>query len=495
MDLFKIFSDFFYNSKMTADAESRASHALRTILTGSAALSGAIWRFSYDGEQPLCLSVQHRHEEPERPGQTHIPQKLLLPENAQAGRFFAINHPDAKSLLPGSTRMLQIYGLPLGSEQPAIRFLILGFEKVSPDWSAANACIIASVLGLWLADARHSEDAWQRLLIENANLRGRISAEYGFPKLIGNSHAMRSVYEQVAQVAPVETTILIRGESGTGKELIAEAIHGQSTRLDRPFIRVNCAAIPETLIESEFFGHERGAFTGAISRKKGRFEMADGGTLFLDEIGELTTATQAKLLRVLQEQTFERVGGTEPIRVNVRIVTATNADLEAMISEGSFREDLYYRLNVFSIYLPALRERKTDILLLADHFLFKYARKHSKIVQRISTPAIDALMRYHWPGNVRELENVIERSVLVCQDQVIHGYHLPPTLQTAETSNTLTQLSFTESVSLHEKELIIEALKATRGNRARAARLLQVTERIISYKIRNLGIDVDRYRV
>ena len=334
----------------------------------------------------------------------------------------------------------------------------------------------------------------EKLLAENVILKQKLKEEFSFHNIIGNSHEMEEVFEQVAQVAKTDTTVLLRGESGTGKELIAEAIHYNSPRADKPFIRVNCGAVPENLIESEFFGYEKGAFTGAVAQKKGRFELADGGTIFLDEVGDLSPLTQVKLLRVLQKQEFERVGGTETIRVNVRVIAATNANLEEMIAEGKFREDLYYRLNVFPIYLPPLRERKTDILLLADHFLLKYSRKYGKTIKRISTPAIDMLMRYHWPGNVRELENCIERAVLVCEDQVIHSYHLPPTLQTSESSNTITRTSLEKAVETYEKELIMDALKTTRGNQAKAARLLDTTERIIGYKIKKYQIDPSRFR-
>ncbi|MBN1780509.1 sigma 54-interacting transcriptional regulator [bacterium] len=338
------------------------------------------------------------------------------------------------------------------------------------------------------------EQERQKLLNQNVLLKQKLHEEYSFHNIIGNSHEMRDVYEQVAQVARTNTTVLLRGESGTGKELIAEAIHYNSTRSEEPFIRVNCAAIPENLIESEFFGFEKGAFTGAVARKKGRFELAHNGTIFLDEVGDLSAMTQVKLLRVLQEQQFERVGGTETLTVDVRVIAATNADIEALMGSGKFREDLYYRLNVFSIFLPPLRDRKTDILLLADHFMLKYGRQHSKPVKRISTPAIDMLMRYHWPGNVRELENCIERAVLVCEDQVIHSYHLPPTLQTAESSNTQNRLTLTDAVAAYEKELIQDALKSTRGNQAKAARLLDTTERIMGYKIKNYGIDTHRFK-
>ncbi|MBN2414783.1 sigma-54-dependent Fis family transcriptional regulator, partial [bacterium] len=334
----------------------------------------------------------------------------------------------------------------------------------------------------------------EMLSSENVALKQKLGEEFSFHNLIGTSHEMRDIYEQVARVARSSTTILLRGESGTGKELIAEAIHYNSLLRDRPFVRVNCAAIPETLIESEFFGYEKGAFTGAAARKKGKFESADGGTIFLDEIGELTPATQVKLLRVLQDQRFERVGGTGPVTVTVRVIAATNADLEALMKTGRFREDLYYRLNVFSIYLPPLRDRKTDILLLADHFMIKYGRQQGKVIRRLSTPAIDMLMAYHWPGNVRELENCIERAVLVCDEQVIHSYHLPPSLQTAESSNTVPHRSLEQAVAAYEKDLIQDALKSTRGNRARAARLLSTTERIIGYKIIKLGIEPERFK-
>jgi Nif-specific regulatory protein len=295
-------------------------------------------------------------------------------------------------------------------------------------------------------------------------------------------------------VARTNTTVLIRGESGTGKELIAQAIHYNSPRAKRPFVKVSCGALPETLIESELFGYEKGAFTGAHDRKKGRFELAQGGTLFLDEIGDIHAATQVKLLRVLQEREFERLGGTEPVKVNVRLITATNKDMEQAIAQGAFREDLFYRLNVFAIFIPPLRERKPDVLLLADHFLERFASEHGKDIRRISTPAIDMLSAYHWPGNVRELQNVIERAVLVCDGHVIHAHHLPPTLQTAEASGTVMSVSLEEAMNAYEKDLLQDALKSARGNRAKAARLLRTTDRIFNYKVKQLAIDWRRFK-
>jgi Nif-specific regulatory protein len=329
---------------------------------------------------------------------------------------------------------------------------------------------------------------------ENTQLRQELRERYDFSNLVGSSGPMRQIYEQMAQVARTNTTVLIRGESGTGKELIAHAVHYNSLRAKKPFVKVSCAALPESLIESELFGYEKGAFTGADARKKGRFEMAEGGTLFLDEIGDVNPATQVKLLRVLQQREFERVGGTETIKANVRLIAATNKDLERAMADGTFREDLYYRLNVFTLFVPPLRERKPDLLLLADHFLEKFAAEHQRPIKRISTPAIDMLTSYHWPGNVRELENTIERAVLMCDGQVVHAHHLPPTLQTAEASGTVTRVSLKDTVSAYEKDLIQDALKTTRGNLAKAARLLDTTERIISYKVRMYGIDSQRFR-
>jgi Nif-specific regulatory protein len=334
----------------------------------------------------------------------------------------------------------------------------------------------------------------QRLEDENTRLRLELKERYGFGNLVGTSGPMRQVHEQVAQVARASTTVLLRGESGTGKELLAHAIHYNSPRARRPFVKVSCAALPHDLIESELFGYEKGAFTGAEGTKKGRFEIADGGTLFLDEIGELSLATQVKLLRVLQAREFERVGGTETRKVNIRVVAATNKDLEKAIAGRQFREDLYHRLNVFTIFVPPLRERKSDILLLADHFLEKFTREHRKQVRRISTPAIDMLASYHWPGNVRELANVIERAVVVCDANVVHAHHLPPTLQTAEASGTAPTRTLRETLEAVERDALQDALKSARGNRARAARLLGATERVFNYRVRKYRIDWRRFR-
>jgi Nif-specific regulatory protein len=334
----------------------------------------------------------------------------------------------------------------------------------------------------------------ERLRDENRRLQTELKSKYTIGNIIGSSNRMREVYQMVSQVSHSNATVLIRGESGTGKELVANSIHYNSQRAANPFIKVNCAALPSNLIESELFGHEKGAFTGAIKQKMGKFELAHRGTIFLDEIGSINLDVQANLLRILQEKEFDRVGGQRTIKVDVRVIIATNKNLEQAVEDGTFRGDLYYRLNVFPIYMPPLRERKTDILLLADYFLEKYAKENHKDIRRFSTPAIDMLMQYHWPGNVRELENCIERAVLVCEEGVIHSYHLPPTLQTGKESGTLPALSLEEAVANLEREMIIDSLKNTRGNITGAAKILQTTVRKFAYKAQLHGVDYRTYR-
>ncbi|MCF8215680.1 MAG: sigma 54-interacting transcriptional regulator [Chlorobium sp.] len=307
--------------------------------------------------------------------------------------------------------------------------------------------------------------------------------------IIGNTKPMLGLFRMIDKIAKTNATTLILGESGVGKELVASAIHFKSRREEKPFIKFNCAALPESIVESELFGHEKGAFTGASVMRQGRFELAHAGTLFLDEIGELSLQIQAKLLRILQEKEFERVGGSKTIKTDVRIIAATNRNLENLIRDGMFREDLYYRLNIFPITVPPLRERKTDILLLADYFVEKYNRINQKGIRRISTTSIDMLMRYHWPGNVRELENCIERAVILSEDNVIHGYHLPPSLQTAESSGTPYTGSLQQKLDSIENEMIIEALKRTKGNMSRAASQLGLSDRIMGLRVKKFNID------
>ena len=354
--------------------------------------------------------------------------------------------------------------------------------------------IIATMIAQAVRLRRHAQEERERLLEENERLRQSLRTRFRPSNIIGKSKPMQAVFDLIAQVSRSEATVLIEGESGVGKELVAHAIHFNSPRADRPFVRVSCAALPQSVLESELFGHEKGAFTGAVAQRKGRFELANGGTIFLDEIGDISPSVQVSLLRVLQEREFERVGGSATIRADVRVVAATHRDLPALIAEGRFREDLYYRLNVFPIQVPPLRDRRADVLLLADHFVEAYGKANSKPVRRISTPAIDMLMNYHWPGNVRELENCIERAVLLSEDDVIHGHHLPPTLQTAEASGTTHDGSLQESLDQLERELVIEALKTARGNMAKAARALGVTERTMGLRVSKHGITPRRFR-
>ncbi len=332
------------------------------------------------------------------------------------------------------------------------------------------------------AVARRYEGA-QQAASDESSAEPSEGGGFEYANMIGTSATMRQVYEEVAQVARTTATALILGESGTGKELVAHAIHANSERARQPFIKINGAAFPETLFESELFGHERGAFTGAVSRKKGRLDLAQGGTLFLDEIGELPLSTQVKLLRVLQTREFERLGGTETLKANVRLVAATNKNMVAAIANGSFREDLYYRLNVFTITLPPLRDRRGDVPALAEYFVEKYATEHRKGTRRIASGALDVLCDYAWPGNVRELENAIERAVVVCDGPVIEDRHLPETIRNATRGAEPRAQSLSGAVEQLERRMIADALRETRGNLARAARALDTTERILRYKV------------
>ncbi|MDZ7833136.1 MAG: nif-specific transcriptional activator NifA [Desulfobacterales bacterium] len=423
----------------------------------------------------------------------------------QTGRAVAIPKisDDARFLNRTATRKkekdqdLSFICVPIKKETQVIGALSVD-RPYDPDYPLEEGKKLLSVIAAMIAtQVTHLERLRiekEQLEAENERLQAELQKKYRIKNIIGNSNKMREVFQMISQVAESNATVLIRGESGTGKELVANAIHYNSRRSKHPFIKLNCAAIPVNLIESELFGHEKGAFTGALHQKTGKFELADKGTLFLDEIGSIDPDVQVKLLRVLQEREIERVGGNKSIRVDVRIVAATNRNLEQAVTEGSFRSDLYYRINVFPIYLPPLRERKTDILVLAEFFLEKYARENNKSILRFSTPSIDMLMGYHWPGNVRELENCIERAVLLCEDQVIHSFHLPPTLQTGQTSDTLPNASLDSAVERLEQEMIIDTLKHTRGNISQAAKALHTTVRKLSYKAGKYAIDPRQYR-
>jgi Nif-specific regulatory protein len=367
-------------------------------------------------------------------------------------------------------------------------------DKVSLDEDMRLLTVIASMIAQAVRVRQEALEERQQLVEENTRLHEELREKFRPTNIVGNSSGMQDVFDMVAQVAKSDATVLIRGESGVGKELVAHAVHYNSFRAAKPFIRVNCAALPESVIESELFGHEKGAFTSAIAQRKGRFELAQSGTIFLDEIGDLSPTTQIHLLRVLQEREFERVGGTETIHADVRVLAATNRDLEQLMRERIFREDLYYRLNVFPIHIPPLRERRTDILLLSDFFVEKYAKLANKDVRRISTPAIDMLTRYHWPGNVRELENCMERAVLLTNDGVVHGHHLPPSLQTADSTNTYMNEGLEEKLDSIEHEMLVEALKNSRGNEMKAGQLLGLTEEMMGALVLKHGIRLERFR-
>ncbi len=329
---------------------------------------------------------------------------------------------------------------------------------------------------------------FHRLEEEIRVLRERLGERFDFSSIIGRSRPMRELFEALALVAPSDATVLITGESGTGKELVANAIHQNSPRRDKPFVKVNCAALHENLLESELFGHERGAFTGAAAQRKGRFELAHGGTLFLDEIGDMSPATQAKVLRVLQEGEFERLGGSRTLKVDVRVIAATHRDLEAMVAEGAFRQDLYYRLSVVPVHLPPLRDRPEDIPLLAEHFLRIYAEKNRKPVAGFTPEAMDLLVRHPWPGNVRELQNAVERAVILCLGERITPRELPPALQgPAGDEPQAPTPAGPRTLKDAERELILRTLEETGGNRTRAAQILGISRQTLINKLKEYG--------
>lgn len=328
----------------------------------------------------------------------------------------------------------------------------------------------------------------RHLSVENRSLKAQIREKFSFDNIIGQNRRLRDIFDLIETAANSKATILLTGESGTGKELVAKAVHYNSPRRDNPFIRINCAALPESLIESELFGHEKGAFTGAINQTKGRFHLADQGSLLLDEISEMPIQLQSKLLRVLQESEFERVGSGTPIKVDVRIIATTNRDLMEEIKKGSFREDLYYRLNVINIEVPALRERKDDIPLLVEHFIEKFNREDDRQVSGITDKALNLLMQYPWPGNVRELENMVQRAVVTARDNIITHKDFPHHLALGPTSASSDMLADPITISEGEKILILKSLERNSGNRTKAAEELGITTRTLRNKLHEYGM-------
>lgn len=325
---------------------------------------------------------------------------------------------------------------------------------------------------------------YKEIIKENILLRNEIKERYGLVNIIGKSKKMQEVYNLINVVAPLDSTVLISGESGTGKELVAHAIHHLSQRKTKPFIKVSCASLPETLLESELFGHEKGSFTGAIYSKKGRFELADTGTIFLDDVDDMSSTVQVKLLRVLQEREFEKVGGTETIKINLRIIAASKKDLSIEIKNGRFREDLFYRLNVINIHLPSLRERKDDIVLLIEHFIKKYSKKISKNIRGISPSALTLILNYNWPGNVRELENAIERACILTDSEYINPEQLPELIRKSDSELQTQSLDISAAKIEVEKIQIKKALEESGGNKTEAAKKLGISRKTLWQKIK-----------
>jgi Nif-specific regulatory protein len=371
------------------------------------------------------------------------------------------------------------------------------FKNGSPDFDddVRVLTVVGSLIGQAVKLQQSISREKRELLEQNFQLQSELKNRYRIGNIVGQSKIMDEVFRSVLQVCKSKATVLLRGESGTGKELIARAIHYNSPRSDRPFIKVNCAALPETLLESELFGHERGAFTGATQLRKGRFEMADGGTLFLDEIGDIPLSTQVKLLRVLQEQRFERVGGSQTLSVDVRLVAATHRNLETAIQEGTFREDLYYRLNVVPIFLPSLRERKEDIPLLIEYFLGRCNKEHHKQI-RIAPDVLRVMIQYHWPGNVRELENCIERMVIMAESSEITFQSMPSSIaayfrdvREVTRPAALDRPTLRTTVEDLERQQMVDALKKCGWVQSRAAKILGITPRQIGYKMKKYKIE------
>ncbi|WP_227028795.1 sigma-54-dependent Fis family transcriptional regulator [Azotobacter chroococcum] len=401
-------------------------------------------------------------------------------------------------VLPGEAGSQSFLCVPIRRDRKVLGAIVAERHYANRQMLELDAEILA-ILAATTAQAveLHLQEHVRKVALEDENrrLRSALQSRFRPSNIIGSSRPLQEVYALIEKVTRSRTTVLILGENGVGKELVASAIHYNSSNAEGPFVKFNCAALPESVIESELFGHERGAFTGAANQRRGRFEAADGGTIFLDEVGELSLAMQAKLLRVLQEKSFERVGGNLTHQVELRILAATNRDLRAMVEQGRFREDLYYRLNVFPITVPPLRERGSDIATLAEHFVARFSREVGIAVERIAAPALSMLMCYHWPGNVRELENVIERAVILCEGGVIEAHHLPPSLQIPAVSESPAAGGILDvRLGQAEYELIVEALRLHKGNMTEAAAHLGLTRRILGLRMARHNLNYKEFR-
>jgi Nif-specific regulatory protein len=474
------------NSVRGTDALQR--ELLRFVFEVVPAERGAILLLGEEGEVVSEFALEREGQS----GEAVKVSRTVVRQVVEEGEAFLGNDlfEGSGALSPESLKVSRISSLlcaPLTLFGRALGVIYLTAVDPSTHFDEDHLRLVSVISGLAavsINNARHVE----QIEGENDLLRAASRVEHG---MVGESAAMRKVYQLIARVAPTDSTVLIRGESGTGKELAAQALHQNSARRERPFVAINCAALTETLLESELFGHERGAFTGALAQKKGKLEVADGGTLFLDEVGEMAPVLQAKLLRVLQERTFERVGGTRTIRVDVRVVAATNSDLEEAVRSGAFRQDLYYRLNVVSFEMPALRDRREDVPLLASYFAAKYGAKFKRKVTGVSSAARESLTSYDWPGNVRELENAIERAVVLGSTASILPEDLPETVLEAEPaagSNAAPATKYHEAVREAKRQLITRALEQSNGSITEAARALGVHPNYLHRLIRNLNL-------
>jgi transcriptional regulator with GAF, ATPase, and Fis domain len=467
----------------TRDLETLEKHLLEIVSRTLYADRGAILLLGESGEQFASVCGWDSREGVNRPAEYSraiidqvLRDKAAVLVNRDSGAMNFRNCGGGERITAALCVPLVVFQkirgvLYLDSTDPQARF-----ESEQLEWLSA----IGGIAALVLEDVRRI--AW--LENENHRLRAEIAVAH---EMVGAGPAIREMEKFIARVAPTGSTVLIRGESGTGKELVARAIHRNSPRCDRAFVAINCAAITDTLLESELFGHEKGAFTGAVGQQKGKLEVADGGTLFLDEVGELALSLQAKLLRVLQEREFERVGGTRSIRVDIRLIAATNRDLKAAIQTGAFRQDLYYRLNVVTLTTPPLRQRREDIPLLASHFTRMHARQARRPVQGVSEGALAHLMQYDWPGNIRELENALERAVVLGSTQWVLPEDLPEEVVETEPAG-VADTHYHETVKESKKDLILKAVQQTSGNYTEAARLLGIHPNYLHRLIRNLNL-------
>jgi Nif-specific regulatory protein len=403
-----------------------------------------------------------------------------------------LNKTKIKDRLRGDEVFIAV-PIKVGGDPVGVMAIFKAFSsKESIEKGIESLMVLGTMIGMFYKLSKKMEQERQEWEEERKILQEELRKTYSIHGIIGVSESVRNLIEVIKKVAATDSTVLITGESGTGKSLVAKAIHFLSSRRDKPFITINCAAIPDTLLEAELFGYERGAFTGAHTSKKGKFELAQGGTIFLDEIGDMPLYLQAKILRVIQDKEIEHLGGEKVIKVDVRIIAATNRNLEALVKEGKFREDLYYRLNVIPIHVPPLRERREDIPLLVEHFLERFNKKYGKSV-RIAPEAMEPLMEYNWPGNIRELENTVERLV-VMHDGTVRTVDLPPHILAFRRKGTAESLqNLPERIQATEKEKIIEALEKTGYVKSRAAKILGYTLRQLDYRIKKYGIEIKRF--